>query len=73
LLCPVLLVLGLATRLATLPMLAMTAVIQLTYMDLIDHYYWGILLSLILLYGPSKIAIDAKIKQYFIKRQVKLS
>lgn len=48
--CPVLLIFGFATRLATLPLLAMTAVIQFTYLDLIDHRYWAMLLALILFY-----------------------
>ena len=61
--CPILLLLGFATRLATLPMLAMTAVIQFTYLDLIDHRYWAMLLGIILLYGPGKISVDYWIRQ----------
>jgi putative oxidoreductase len=53
LVCPVLLVLGLAARLAALPMLAMALVIQFVigsadpafYMT--EHYYWMFLLALI--------------------------
>lgn len=56
--CPVLLLFGFATRLATLPMLAMTGVIQFTYLDLIDHYYWSMLLALILCYGPGTLSLD---------------
>src|SRR5262249_19331043 len=55
---PVLLVLGLATRLAALPMMAMTLVIQLTYLQHIDHLYWLMLLGLIVLYGPGPLALD---------------
>lgn len=66
--CPVLLVLGLATRLATLPLLAMTAVIQFTYLDLIDHRYWAMLLIFILLYGPGKLSLDHLIAKHFIKK-----
>lgn len=66
--CPVLLLFGLSTRLATLPMLAMTAVIQLTYLDLIDHYYWGMLLALILFYGPGAISLDYLISNKFKKK-----
>ncbi len=64
--CPVLLVLGLATRLATIPMLAMTAVIQFTYLDLIDHTYWAVLFAFILFYGPGTISLD-----HFISKGVK--
>lgn len=66
--CPILLVFGLATRLATLPMLAMTAVIQFTYLDLIDHRYWAMLLALILFYGPGPLSLDRLISKKFGKR-----
>lgn len=55
---PVLLVLGLGTRLATLPLLAMTAVIQFTYMEHTDHLYWALLLGLLLVSGPGKLSVD---------------
>lgn len=66
--CPVLLVLGLGARFATLPMLAMTAVIQFTYLDLIDHRYWAMLLALILFYGPGSLSLDHLILKKFGKR-----
>ena len=56
--CPILLTLGLATRLATLPLLAMTAVIQLTYDQNIQHYYWAMLLGTILVSVAGKISLD---------------
>jgi putative oxidoreductase len=55
---PILLVLGFLTRLAAIPMLCMTAVIQFTYLDLIDHLYWAILLATIILYGPGRYSLD---------------
>lgn len=58
--CPILLVLGLASRLATLPMLAMTFVIQ-TFVypeDWIEHLTWAALLLFILTRGPGAIALD---------------
>lgn len=66
--CPVLLILGLGTRFATLPMLAMTAVIQFTYLDLIDHRYWAMLLALILFYGPGTLSLDHLISKKFSQR-----
>ena len=66
--CPVLLVLGLGTRFATLPMLAMTAVIQFTYLDLIDHRYWAMLLALILFYGPGPLSLDHFISKKLSQR-----
>ena len=58
--CPVLLVLGLATRLATLPMLAMTAVIEVFVYpeDSIEHLGWAAFLLFILTRGPGPIALD---------------
>lgn len=66
---PVLLVLGLATRFATLPMLAMTLVIQFTYEMNMEHLYWGFLLLTILFCGPGKISIDYWIKRKYIGNQ----
>lgn len=56
--CPVLLTIGLGSRLATLPLIAMTLVIQFTYLDHITHYYWLLLLVAILCFGPGKFSID---------------
>lgn len=65
--CPILLVLGLASRLSTLPLLAITAAIQFTYVDLIDHLYWAILLAVILFYGPGSLSLDYLIARKFKK------
>jgi putative oxidoreductase len=58
--CPVLLVLGLATRLATLPMLAMAFVIEVFVYpeDWIEHLTWASLLLFILTRGPGAISVD---------------
>jgi putative oxidoreductase len=58
--CPVLLVLGLAARLATLPMLAMTIVIEAFVYpeDWIEHLGWAAFLLFILTRGPGPIALD---------------
>jgi putative oxidoreductase len=58
--CPVLLVLGLAARLATLPMLAMTCVIQfLVYPeDWLQHLTWAAMLLFILSRGPGPLSLD---------------
>lgn len=58
LLCPILLVLGLMTRLACLPLLAMTAVIQFTYMEHLQHAYWAMLLLVIVTHGAGRMSID---------------
>jgi putative oxidoreductase len=58
--CPVLLLFGLAARLATLPMLAQTFVIEAFVYpeDWIEHLTWASMLLLILTRGPGVISID---------------
>jgi putative oxidoreductase len=58
--CPVLLVFGLLTRLATLPMLGMTFVIQtFVYPDLwVTHLMWTSILLFILTRGPGTLSLD---------------
>ena len=64
LVCPVLLVLGLAARLAALPMLIMVLVIQFVVgaadpaFHLTEHYYWMLLLGVIVSKGPGRLSID---------------
>ncbi len=58
LLCPVLLVLGLATRFAALPLLLTAAFLQFTYRDLADHSYWMALLGLLVVRGAGAISVD---------------
>lgn len=55
---PVLLAFGAFTRLAALPLLAMTAVIQFTYFEHLQHYYWGIMLVTLVLFGAGKFSVD---------------
>ena len=64
---PVLLVLGLATRLATLPLIGMILVIQtLVYPQAwVDHLLWGSILVFLLSRGPGAISLDALIERRF--------
>ncbi len=65
---PVLLVLGLFTRLGALGMLTMTMVIQLfVYPDawLNAHMFWAAILFAVVVLGPGKISLD-----HLIERQV---
>ncbi|MEX2299234.1 MAG: DoxX family protein [Dongiaceae bacterium] len=68
--CPVLLVAGLATRLAALPLLAMTIVIQLFVYPTswIDHTMWASLLVLLIARGPGMVSIDWLIARQFMHR-----
>jgi len=65
--CSLALAFGLASRLACLPLLAMTAVIQFTYMHNQEHLYWALILANILSIGPGRISLDYFIKRHFIK------
>ena len=59
LLCPILLILGLMTRLATLPLLVITGIIQITYISHVDHLYWSFLLATLLFKGAGSLSLDA--------------
>ncbi|MFZ4125349.1 MAG: DoxX family protein [Rickettsiales bacterium] len=63
--CPVLLTLGFGTRFAALTLLAMTAVIQFTYLDHVQHYYWAILLTGLIIHGGGKWSLDRVLLRKF--------
>ncbi|MDA7737906.1 DoxX family protein [bacterium] len=58
LILPVLLILGLFTRVGALGLLVMAAVIQFFVMPLNEHYYWMIILALLVGQGGSKLSLD---------------
>lgn len=67
---PVLLVIGLGTRFAALALFAFNAVAVLSYpalteVGLKDHQYWGLLLLVVALYGPGKLALDHLIRRRY--------
>ena len=68
---PMLLIVGLATRLATLPLLGMILVIQtLVYPQAwVDHLLWGSTLVFLLSRGPGAISLDALIERRFAADQ----
>ena len=68
---PILLFLGLATRIATIPLLGMIAVIQIfVYPNAYnDHLVWGSILVLVLTRGPGVFSLDYLIERAAIKRQ----
>ena len=59
--CPPLLVFGLATRFAALPMLILSLVIQFSYQSLDQHLFWAILFSWFVVKGAGPISLDALI------------
>ena len=68
---PILLFLGLATRIATLPLLGTIAVIQIfVYPNAYnDHLVWGSILMLVLTRGPGVFSVDYLIERALIKRR----
>ena len=64
---PPLLVLGVFTRIAALPLLAMTAVIEFTYNSYPEHAYWALLLGVLITYGAGKFSVDHYAKNHFAK------
>lgn len=67
---PIFLFLGLATRIATLPLLGMILVIQVFVYPSAwpDHALWGSALILLLTRGPGALSLDHLIERYFAKR-----
>ena len=71
---PVFLVIGLASRLAALPMLAMALVIQFALgavnpaFDNVEHFYWMFVLAMIVARGPGRISLDHYIARRFAQR-----
>jgi putative oxidoreductase len=68
---PILLFLGLATRIATIPLLGMIAVIQLfVYPNAYnEHLVWGSILVLLLTRGPGVVSVDYLIERLLTRRQ----
>ncbi len=67
---PVLLVLGLFTRLAAVPLLAMAMVIQFVLgaanpaFDHIEHYYWMMLMLVLIARGGGTLSLDFLLNRY---------
>ena len=71
---PVFLVVGLASRLAAIPMLAMALVIQFALgsvnpaFDNVEHFYWMFVLAMIVTRGPGRISLDHYLARRFARR-----
>lgn len=72
---PVLLVVGLATRLAALPLIGMSLVIQFVLgatnpaYDNVEHFYWLFLLLAIAIRGPGAISLDHLLSRWIDSRR----
>lgn len=67
LICPVLLILGLGTRVAALAIFFTALVIELTYIHHLDHILWMLASSLLVLKGGEKISIDYLLSKTLFK------
>jgi putative oxidoreductase len=72
---PILLFVGLGTRIATVPLLGMIAVIQIfVYPNAYnDHLVWGSLLVLVLTRGPGVFSVDYLIGRAVLRRRNRTS
>ena len=62
---PVLLMIGLFTRLAAIPLLVMTVMIQFTYFYHSEHYFWAFVLLLFIVRGPGSWSVDHWLRRHF--------
>ncbi len=62
---PVLVAFGFGARFGALALLAMTAVIEFTYMSFPIHQVWALVLLLIILQGPGRASVD-----YYIRKRL---
>lgn len=56
--CGAALVAGIFTRIAALPLIGMTLVIQFFVFQNQEHFYWLFLLSTLVIYGAGKLSLD---------------
>lgn len=61
--CGALLIAGAFTRIAALPLVAMTLVIQFFVFQNPEHFYWLSLLLVLAIYGGGKISLDCLAKK----------
>lgn len=66
--CSILLIFGFATRLAALPLIIMTLVIQLFVFQNPEHLYWLFLFFTLVVYGAGQISVDYLINKKYSKK-----
>lgn len=69
-LLPILLVIGLGTRISAAGLFILNIVAAISYPDISpagvnDHYFWGTMLLVLCIYGPGKISLDNWIHKRF--------
>lgn len=70
---PVLLVIGLATRFSAAGLFILNIVAAISYADISpaginDHYFWGTMLLVLVVYGPGRASLDAWIQKRFFSQ-----
>jgi putative oxidoreductase len=74
---PALLFIGLLSRPAALGLFCVNIVAVVSYPQLFkfecpaainDHFYWGILIAIVFVWGPGKLSIDEFLRRHFAKR-----
>lgn len=65
LICPILLVLGVLSRISVLPLLVMTVIIEFFIIQNIEHLYWMLMMGTIMAFGSGKISIDGYLAKIF--------
>ncbi len=65
---PVLLAAGFATRLAALPLIIMTLVIQFTYLDKMEHWLWVLALAILVTRGAGTFSLDWLLGKFLRRR-----
>ncbi len=63
--CPILLTLGLATRLAAIPLLVLSLIIQFEYKLLNEHVYWAVLFAWYAVMGAGPLSLDRMLSAGF--------
>ena len=66
--CSILLMAGLFSRLAALPLIAMAAVIEFTYQHNVEHFYWMMLLAVLGVYGSGALSLDCILRKFSCKK-----
>ena len=64
---PALIMIGLATRLSTIPLIFLVLVIEFTYQHSPDHMVWLICLFMVMAHGPGMVSVDQLIAKMFKK------
>ncbi len=66
--CGAALLVGLLSRIAALPLIALVCVIQFFVFQNIEHFYWLFLLSTLAIYGSGCFSVDGLLRRFVCKK-----